>query len=253
MFNLKKRRMKRKGLFFSVIVIMMITILGVCTIACDNEKGNSDENSDVAHVGFIEGPWTGGEEYANYTFVIKKDGTGTYVCNSHSSGNQTYTGTLTYTMTSNNSGFMVVKYRADFFDPGEYGREMYYFVIENNKMYLLEGDDGLILSNDNALSIADKTIEGTLTGGEEKVTYTFGFSKDGKGTYVCNSQSSGNQTYTGTLTYSMTTNNSGFIIVKYRADFFDPGEYGREIYLFVIENNKMYLLEGDDGIVLSMQ
>ena len=243
--------MNRKGLFFSVLIIMVVTVISVSISACENEKNDGGGNSGVAYMDFIEGTWTGGEEKVNYTFGFNKDGTGTYVCNSQSSGNQTYTGTFTYFMTGNNSGFMVVKYRADFFGPGEYGREMYYFVIENNKMYLLEGDDGLILSNDNALSIADKTIEGTLTGGEEKVTYTFGFSKDGTGTYVCNSQSSGNQTYTGTLTYSMTTNNSGFMIVKYRADFFDPGEYGREMYYFVIENNKMYLLEGDDGLILS--
>ena len=240
--------MKRKGLFLSVLAVMVITMISTSIIGCENE--NSDENSNVSNAGFIEGTWTASEEYADYTFSFKKDGTGTYVCNSHSSGNQTYTGTLTYSMTGSNSGFMIVKYRADYYDPDEYGREMYLFVIENNKMYLLEGDGGLIIEHNKSVSISGKSLEGTLTGSEEYADYTFGFKKDGTGTYVCNSHSSGNQTYTGTLTYSMTGSNSGFMIVKYRADYYDPGEYATDVYFFVIENNKMYLLVGDDGLII---
>ena len=94
--------MKRKGLFFSVLVIMVIAMISASISACENEKNDGGGNSGVAYMDFIEGTWTGGEEKVTYTFGFNKDGTGTYVCNSQSSGNQTYTGTLTYSMTTNN-------------------------------------------------------------------------------------------------------------------------------------------------------
>jgi len=233
---------------------MMITVLGVSIIACDKEKEDKDSGSDVdKEYSTIEGTWSGGEEDNVFTISFKKDGTGTYVNTKTDSDTHTFSGTFTYTMTGNNSGCMVVKYRADYFSADEYESEMCLFVIIDDKLYFMEGEDGAILSNNNgsSVSIKDNTIEGTWSGGEENNVFTISFKKDGTGTYVNTTTDSDTHTFSGTFTYTMTSNNSGFMIVKYRADYFATDEYENEMCLFVIVDDKLYFMEGEDGATLS--
>ena len=144
--------MKRKGLFFSALITVVITALGVSIIACDNEE-EKDSNSGVVYDnGTIDGTFTGKEDNydSSYTIVFKTDGTGTYtnrVKNSGSGGDYyTYTGTLTYVMTSANGGVMCVKVKSPEPEYMDDYSVMFCFAIKDNMMYLLEGDDGLVIS-----------------------------------------------------------------------------------------------------------
>ena len=144
--------MNRKGLYFSVLVIMVIAMISASIIACENEKENSDENSGGTYSNAsIEGTWTGKQQGydSSYTISFTKDGTGTYLRRTASSGSgsgyYTHSGSFSYIMTSNNSGTMIARlHYSD--NPSDNGIEMFSFAMSDNKIYMMGGEEGVVLS-----------------------------------------------------------------------------------------------------------
>ena len=126
-------------------------MISVGIISCEKEKDkNNDDSGNTATYSMVEGIWAGKEEGydSSYTLSFNEDGTGTFVNkvkNSGSGGYYTESATFSYFKSSANGGVIVKKHR-DPYDPGYSGLDFYYFAIDNNKLYLMEGDDGVVLS-----------------------------------------------------------------------------------------------------------
>ena len=236
---------------------MVITMISVSIIACEKEKEKSVDDGGTPTYISVEGTWSGtqrGSYWANhYTFVFKTDGTGTYACRweSTESGNGSESGTFIYIMSSANGGIIIANHKNDY---GESFTEQYFFGVDNDKLYLVEGDQGVALTKNSeegfVIDKANKSITGTWrgSGGESSWTshYTFVFKTDGTGTFVNRWEStySGNDTDSGILTYILTSDNGGIVTMR------NGGGYP-EAYYFAFTNNKVFLVLRDDGLVLS--
>ena len=148
--------MYRKGLLLSVLAIMVITMICVSIAACDNEKEKSNDISGaIISNSSIVGTWKGKEENydSSYTISFMEDGTGTYVRKTASSGSgsgyYTHSGSFLYTMTSNNGGMIIASlHYSD--NPGENETEMFPFAMFDKKIYMMEGEEGVVLSYSNS-------------------------------------------------------------------------------------------------------
>ena len=144
--------MNRKGLLLSVLIIMVITMIGVSIAACDKEKEKSNDISGtIISNSSIVGTWKGKEKGydSSYTISFMEDGTGTYVRKTASSGSgsgyYTHSGSFSYTMTSNNSGMIIASlHYSD--NPGDDEIEMFSFAMFDEKIYMMEGEEGVVLS-----------------------------------------------------------------------------------------------------------
>ena len=251
--------MKRKGLFFSTLIVI-ITVLGVVIIACDEKEKDGNDNVIVTYNGNLIGTWkgtSGGETYTDeYTFTFNSDGTGTYVKKFESSysGNGTIPGTLNFVMSSDKGGIMITKRNNG---NGEGDEDSYCFVVDNDKLFVVEADnDGIVLSkNSGEGSVGYKkyivgTWNGTTGGTTYTDEYTFTFNSDGTGSYLRTYESSysGNGTEPGTLKFVMSSDKGGIMITKRNNG---NGEGDEDPYCFAVDNDKLYVLGADDWVVLS--
>ena len=141
-------------------------------------------------------------------------------------------------------------------NPGENETEMFSFAIFDKKVYMTEGKEGVILSTDSNDGEEKKSIVGTWKGKEENYdsSYTISFMEDGTGTYVRKTASSGSgsgyYTHSGSFLYTMTSNNGGMIIASLHYSD-NPGENETEMFPFAMFDKKIYMMEGEEGVVLS--
>ena len=116
----------KKNLFWSMLAILMVTMLSVGLAAC----GDDDDNPVV-------GTWSGQQSRHNLTLTFKSDGTGTFISryNDSYSGMETSSGNFTYVMEVNNKGIINIRLYDSY---SGYGYETIFFVIEGKTMSLYD-------------------------------------------------------------------------------------------------------------------
>ena len=125
--------MKKKSLFWSMLAIMMVTMLSVGFAACGD-----DDDDDDGGAASVVGTWSGRDGGDQITLTFRKDGTGTYIEvyeDSYYDERSRDAGTFTYTMEGSSKGIIVVQHYDSY-----YGQEtdILYFVIEGKTMTLYE-------------------------------------------------------------------------------------------------------------------
>lgn len=123
--------MKQKSIFLSLLAMMMVAMLSVGFVACDNDD---EEEGDVI------GTWTGTIENGQnqMTMTFKEDGTG-MIAGFLPVENYTYEQSFTYIMESKSKGILMIENEdADIDDPNI----RWYFEIDGKKLRLYEDGYG---------------------------------------------------------------------------------------------------------------
>lgn len=128
--------MKKKSVIWSVMTIMMVTILCAVFAACS--KSDSEQQGTNALIG----TWVGTDGNDNLTIVIETANSGRWSeYNNYGGHGKTTSGRLTYQMTGNDRGTVTI-----IFEDSSSGTQTdtFYFIIQGSALYVYEhgyGDD----------------------------------------------------------------------------------------------------------------
>lgn len=128
--------MKQKSILWSLVTLMMVMTLGVIFVACGDDNDNNNSNNGSAE-STATGVWKGSKGKRTLTIYVNSGGQGTYVYvyNDSYSGDETETGSFTYTMESNTRGIITMK-EYDSYSGNSVA--IYSYVIDGNTMQLYE-------------------------------------------------------------------------------------------------------------------
>jgi ABC-type glycerol-3-phosphate transport system substrate-binding protein len=132
--------MKKKTLLWSMLTVMMVTMLSVGFVACGSD--DDDDDNGTTSSSSVVGTWKGQEGNDSMTATFNADGTSTWIeVDGHSDGRPAdiKQGTFTYMMQGADRGIIVSKSPSSYYYSGE-STETNYFIFQGNVMYIY--DDG---------------------------------------------------------------------------------------------------------------
>ena len=132
--------MKKKGIFWSMLAVMLVSMLVVGFTACGSDDDDTPAGGGGGTGSGITGTWMGRDGNKTLTLVFASGNSGTWIFKYQDSysGSETESGSFTYTMTGTNKGIATYERRDSYYSGGR--TVIYYFVIDGNTLSLYEDD-----------------------------------------------------------------------------------------------------------------
>ena len=257
MYHLSKIKvMKKKNLFWSVLVFILVAVLSAGFAACGGGDGDgSDGNGGGGGTNIVGTTWKGNDGSTTITITFNSSTTGLYVLsynNSYSGGTETESSTFSYSL-NGNRGIVVVNVPDSWYSGSR--TWTHYFKISGNTIWVYDDDDcddddlEFVLTkqtgNGNGAQSGGSitgVVIGTWSGQEHNDYLTLSFRSDGTGTYISryNDSYSGMETESGNFNYIMEGDNKGIVSVRLYDSY---SGYENKTYYFVINGNTMSIYE----------